>query len=105
MRKSLSGVAIGALSCVTALVPASAFAYLSPEAVFGNQTTTFNSTDPTLHQAPPLQREGDAVILPQQQSASSSRAAAQHSLTLNTTAPVATAVPPTKHTARLDPFD
>lgn len=105
MEKHLSLITVGALSIATVLVPMTGYAYLSPDQVFGGQGTTLDRTDATTYQAPPLQREGDAVIQQQQQSAASSRAAAQQSLTPDYAEPVDTYVPPAKQASSLGLFD
>jgi len=105
MEKTLSPIAIGVLSIVTVLVPMTGYAYLSPEQVFGGQSTTVDRTDATTYQAPPQQREGPSVIEQQQFSASSSRAAAQQSLQPDYAEPVDTYTPPTKQASSLGLFD
>lgn len=86
----------GALALGVAAIPASAFAYLSPEQVFGGQSMTLDRTDATTYQAPPLTREGDAVVRSQQLNSAQLRAAAQSSLQPTYADPVDTYVPPTQ---------
>ena len=94
MVKHSPSVVIGALTLVCALAPVSAFAYLSPEQVFGGQSMTLDRTDATTYQAPPLPRDGEAVIQAQQQNSAELRSAAQSSLQPDYADPVDTYVPP-----------
>lgn len=96
MEKYTSSFVTGSLALMLVMAPASAFAYLSPEQVFGGQSLTLDRTDATTYQAPPQQREGDAVIQSQQQNSSNLRSAAQSSLQPNYAEPVDTYVPPTQ---------
>lgn len=70
LREAILSLAIG----TGLLVPASAFAYLSPEQVFGGSSLT-------LQPAPPTQREGQDVVSLRQQQSAARRAEEQKSLT------------------------
>lgn len=76
----LSRLGLGSIGISMALAPMSGFAYLTPEQVFGDSGDTFDQTDPSTRQAPPLQREGAAVIQEQQRRSAEQRAAAQSTL-------------------------
>lgn len=83
--KKLSRAALAVASCAIALAPVSAFAYLSPEQVFGDTNTATY--------APPTQREGEDVIEQQQREAAERRAAEQQALQPDYAEPVDTYVP------------
>ena len=78
------------------VVPSSAYAYLSPDQVFGGQSQNFDRTDASTYQAPPTAREGEASRQAVQQGAASSRAAAQQSLVPTYQEPVDSYVPAPK---------
>ncbi len=96
MVKHSPSLVIGALALAFTMLPASAFAYLSPEQVFGGQSMTLDRTDATTYQAPPLPRDGDAMIDSQQQNSAELRSAAQSSLEPDYAEPVDTYVAPTQ---------
>lgn len=75
-----SRLGLGSIAVALAIAPMSGFAYLTPEQVFGDSGDTFDQTDPSTRPAPPLQREGEAVIQEQQRRSAEQRAAAQSTL-------------------------
>lgn len=91
---------IAASAVAVALMPMTAFAYLSPEQVFGGQSMTLDRTDGTTYQAPPQQREGEAVIQNQQQNSAALRSAAQSSLQPTYAEPEDNYVPEKQDTSR-----
>lgn len=82
LREAMLTLAIGA----GLLVPASTFAYLSPDQVFGGSSLT-------LQPAPPTQREGQDRVSDQQQLSAARRAEEQKNLKSIDAPPVNTYVP------------
>lgn len=88
MDKKILSVTLAVFGIASILAPASGFAYLAPEQVFGGQSLT-------LRPAPPTQREGKDVIAAQQARAAEARAAAQADLQPVDAEPIDTYVPDT----------
>lgn len=89
LRPLSLGVALGA----SLLLPMSAFAYLTPDQVFGGSSTVQAPTSPMVATPPPTQREGEDVVSLQQQQAASQRQEAQQNLRPIDAEPVDTYVP------------
>lgn len=94
MDSKLKKLGLAVIGIATALAPMSGLAYLTPEQVFGDSGDTFDQTDPSTRPAPPLQREGDAVVEEQQRRSAELRSAAQSSLRPEDAEPVETEEPP-----------
>ncbi len=127
MEKMLPAVGASVLLTITFLVPVSAFAYLSPDQVFGGssltvapasttatqtkQTSTAQTTQTTQSQTAqqiPEQinlRNAESVVSIQQQNAATLRAEAQQSLTSTQAEPVDTFVAPAQQNNGLGLFD
>ncbi len=86
MNKNILSIALSVLAVGATFTPAVGLAYLAPEQVFGGQSLT-------LKPAPPLQREGEAVVQAQQERQAAIRAAEQSKLTSTQAEPVDTFVP------------
>jgi hypothetical protein len=86
-------IAIGTLTLVAVCQAAPAFAYLSPDQVFGGAGLT-------LAPAPPTMREGADVVAAQQQRSATLRSAAQAQLPSLDDEPVDNYVAPTTSTTR-----
>lgn len=105
MEKSFTAFSATFALSLSLLVPATSFAYLSPEQVFGGQSLTINRTDPTNQPPPPQQREGESVIEQQQLNSAAQRNAAQQSLQSIDDMPVDTYTPPVSTAEPLGLFD
>ncbi len=79
MNKNFLFAALVVIAVAATLAPASGFAYLAPEQVFGGQSLTL---------VPPTQREGAAVVAERQARAAEARAAEQSKLKPVDAAPV-----------------
>lgn len=95
MISLLSRLGLGITGIALAFAPMSGLAYLTPEQVFGDSGDTFDQTDPSTRPAPPLQRDGDAVVQEQQRRSAEQRAAAQAELQPEGVEPVSMEEEPT----------
>lgn len=86
MDKKFLSAALATIGIAAVLAPASGFAYLAPEQVFGGQSLT-------LQPAPPTQREGDVIAEQQARAAAERRAAEQSVLRPVDAEPIDTYVP------------
>jgi len=105
MEKSFTALSATFALTLSLLIPATSFAYLSPEQVFGGQSLTINRVDPTNQPPPPQQREGESVIQQQQLNSAAQRNAAQQSLQSIDDMPVDTYTPPVSTAEPLGLFD
>lgn len=103
MEKSFTSLSVTLAIAVGTLAPATGFAYLSPEQVFGGNNV--NRVDTTGQIAPPTQREGDSVIQQQQERSAEQRQEAQKSLQPIDAPAQDTYVPQEKSAQSLNLFD
>ena len=93
MEKTLSVLTLSIVSMVAAAAPVSAFAYLSPDQVFGGSSLTLKQAAPDQQSEQVTKRSAEDVVTQQYQQAASSRAAAQSELPSTEAAPADTYVP------------
>ncbi len=80
MDKILSSLSVSAALSASLLMPLSAFAYLTPDQVFGGSSGTSHGAAGDELPPPPTMREGEDRVAEQQQRAAAERAAAQQEL-------------------------